>query len=869
MTSVRERATTAVAPAVRIRKRRIVERPRLFALLDESKARVRMLVAPAGYGKTTLAEQWVVRDGRRGTWYTARSASTDVAALALGVAKSATSIVPECDVRLRAHMRALPAPAENVQTLAEILGEDLATWPAEAWLVLDDYHEIALEPRAEDFVHALVSESPVQFLIASRVRPSWITTKDRLYGGVLELGQSVLAMDNREAADVLVERSEDSASGLVALANGWPAVIGLAGVSSAEIEDGVEQVPESLYRFFADEVFSALGPDVRQGMTTLAVAPVLDRELAVALLGAKEANSVCAAAVEVGLLVERETRLDIHPLARAFLEQKSGQLGLLPAGGAAETCLRLYRERGEWDAAFDLISHAGLTVELDDLMQRALDDLLEAARLPTLERWCQVASDAGVDGPIFSLARAESALRQGRFVQAVTHAESTVSVASPLEFRALAVGGRAAHLASREEDALALYERAESAASSDSQYREAKWGQFLCLVDLEHEEARALFLELSEGAGFGDPLELVRSAGYGLHYQLREGTLDLADADVAAEVLSEVNDPLVRTAFLNAYSHALALASRYHDAVASSQALQSAAERFRLDFALPHALCARALAEAGLRKWGDAEAAARTALSQACARRDLHAELTSRSVLQRLLAQQGRIGSALEVGVGQMRGGLKSSVAEVSCSRALVLACAGRTTEALSMLDEVRGKSRAVEPAVLIPGVEAVCALREGATEVVDRARALESAAFDTGAVDLLVTTYRACPELLAILLRAVEGTRFPTLVERIGDHDLASAAGRPLAVNDDKRLLLTPREQDVFELLRTGLSNREIGKLLFIEESTVKAHTHRIYDKLGVRSRSALTVQAALERAHQATSAMGSSAGTDSPCEP
>ena len=130
-----------------------------------------MLVAPAGYGKTTLAEQWVARDGRQAAWFTARSASTDVAALALGVAKRASAIVEECDVRLRAHMRALPAPAENVQTLAEILGEDLAAWPPTAWLVIDDYHEVAQEPQAEAFVHALVSASPVQFLIASRIRP--------------------------------------------------------------------------------------------------------------------------------------------------------------------------------------------------------------------------------------------------------------------------------------------------------------------------------------------------------------------------------------------------------------------------------------------------------------------------------------------------------------------------------------------------------------------------------------------------------------------------------------------------------------------------------------------------------------------------
>ncbi len=113
------------------------------------------------------------------------------------------------------------------------------------------------------FVAALVSASPVQFLIASRVRPSWVTTKHRLYGEVLEVNQTALAMDKREAADVS-RAKRPSASGLVALANGWPAVIGLASVSSAEIEDGADQVPESLYRFFADEVFGALDADVRQ-----------------------------------------------------------------------------------------------------------------------------------------------------------------------------------------------------------------------------------------------------------------------------------------------------------------------------------------------------------------------------------------------------------------------------------------------------------------------------------------------------------------------------------------------------------------------------------------------------------------------------
>jgi DNA-binding CsgD family transcriptional regulator len=321
----------------------------------------------------------------------------------------------------------------------------------------------------------------------------------------------------------------------------------------------------------------------------------------------------------------------------------------------------------------------------------------------------------------------------------------------------------------------------------------------------------------------------------------------------------------VRASFLSAYSSALALTARYDDAIAVARELREVSEQYRLDFALPYALAVTAIAHAGLRRWREAEKAALRAIAAAQSTRDTHTDLWSRAILMRAYAQEGRLPAALDLGTGKTRGGLNASVGEIVLSRALVLACAGRTDDARDLINEVRGTSSAVEPLVLSVAVEAVCALRDGSTEVVDRALALEHVAFESGAVDLLVTTYRACPELLVILLRAAEGRRFRELVERVGDDDLARTAGYPIAINDDKRLLLTPRETEVYELLRTGLTNREIARLLFIEESTVKAHTHHIYNKLGVRSRSALAVQAALERADQATSATGLSSASDS----
>src|SRR5204862_6874655 len=47
-----------------------------------------------------------------------------------------------------------------------------------------------------------------------------------------------------------------------------------------------------------------------------------------------------------------------------------------------------------------------------------------------------------------------------------------------------------------------------------------------------------------------------------------------------------------------------------------------------------------------------------------------------------------------------------------------------------------------------------------------------------------------------------------------------------------------TPREIEVLQLISKGLENREIGRLLFLSEETVKSHDRHLLAKLQARSR-------------------------------
>ena len=68
-------------------------------------------------------------------------------------------------------------------------------------------------------------------------------------------------------------------------------------------------------------------------------------------------------------------------------------------------------------------------------------------------------------------------------------------------------------------------------------------------------------------------------------------------------------------------------------------------------------------------------------------------------------------------------------------------------------------------------------------------------------------------------------------------------AGGRPEELNEPAVVDLSAREREILALVAAGHDNGEIGKRLFIGQSTVKTHVSSILEKLGVENR----VQAAV----------------------
>ena len=104
--------------------------------------------------------------------------------------------------------------------------------------------------------------APLNVFVITRRRPSWASSRRILYGEVFELDRAALAMTDTEAQRP-ARRPWIGAGELIELAQGWPAILGLAAMASRPPPD-LGATPH-LYGFFADEIYHRLAAPRRDG----------------------------------------------------------------------------------------------------------------------------------------------------------------------------------------------------------------------------------------------------------------------------------------------------------------------------------------------------------------------------------------------------------------------------------------------------------------------------------------------------------------------------------------------------------------------------------------------------------------------------
>ena len=177
---------------------------------------------------------------------------------------------------------------------------------------------------------------------------------------------------------------------------------------------------------------------------------------------------------------------------------------------------------------------------------------------------------------------------------------------------------------------------------------------------------------------------------------------------------------------------------------------------------------------------------------------------------------------------------------------------------ALDLLDRLPSESEAgcILLDVRIPGLSG--------PELQDRLRKLGSTlpiVFLSGYADVQTTVRTIKAGAEDFLTKPVSSEDLLAAVERALAHQQAARSQRDKLDTVRAHIAtLTPREREVFELIVRGNTNKQAGNVLGATERTIKAHRHRVMEKMQVQSLAELVSLA--ERA----GVLGNSSGSRQP---
>ena len=191
------------------------------------------VIAPAGYGKTTLLARWAEMDPRPFAWVALDGQDDDGIPFLRYIAAAIHRVEPVAP----SVFDALAGPGASIwSTGVPRVGSALATLERPLVLVLDDLHAVG-NLSCLDVLAALCEYVPPgsQIAVASREEPALPLARWRTKGWLHEIGVTDLRLDEQEAGVLLkdagVELDPAGVADLTGRTEGWPAGLYLAALS--------------------------------------------------------------------------------------------------------------------------------------------------------------------------------------------------------------------------------------------------------------------------------------------------------------------------------------------------------------------------------------------------------------------------------------------------------------------------------------------------------------------------------------------------------------------------------------------------------------------------------------------------------------
>jgi LuxR family maltose regulon positive regulatory protein len=209
-----------------VRRSLLIER---LAGGDDSRAII-SVVAPAGYGKTTMLSQWAESNGLSVAWVSVDEADNDPKVLLSYVAEALDAVEP-IDGRV---FHALASPGSSVLgSVVPRLGSAFASMSSPVVLVLDDVHELH-DRECWAALSMLADHVPAgsRLVLASQRQPPLRVARLRAEGRITEIGPRDLSLTREEASSLLhstgLSLGEEDVAVLHQRTEGWPAGLYLA-----------------------------------------------------------------------------------------------------------------------------------------------------------------------------------------------------------------------------------------------------------------------------------------------------------------------------------------------------------------------------------------------------------------------------------------------------------------------------------------------------------------------------------------------------------------------------------------------------------------------------------------------------------------